>query len=137
MSLVTQIQTAFQGIQLILVFITVLFSLRYNQIQDSINKRIPKEINRKDEREKIKKELKQKFWIYCLPLLIINGFAFYLFLPLFCEIIKGINNFKVDYIWNFDFSIACFLFITLMIGGFFVWTIILSIKLILHIYSKK
>lgn len=118
------IQIAFQATQLILVFVTILFGLYYPQIQKAILQSIPKG-NRIKERMELRNKLVQIIKEKCVPLLLINGIASYLFLPLFIQVVSE-SNLKL---WNFDFARTSYVFIALLIFVFFIWTIYLSINL--------
>lgn len=123
-----EIQIAFQATQLILVFVTVLFSLRYPQIQKDIKTIIPTG-NRVKEKNNLRTKFYQSIKVKCIPLLLINGIASYLFFPLFVQVLA---TSKID-LWNFDFARTSFMFIALLIFVFFLWSVYLTLKLYLHI----
>lgn len=118
-----EIQTAFQATSLILVFVTVLFGLRYPQIQRDIGKETPVG-------EKAKARLREDLWksllVNCTPLLVINGAASYLFSPLLVRVVRG-SRFEV---WSFDFSRTSFVFIALLVLVFFLWSCYLAAQLV-------
>lgn len=113
--------TAFQATQLILVFVTVVFLLRYPQIQEDIHSKTPPGDG---EKKSLKKELSQSIWEKCIPLLLINGVAFCLFIPLTWHVIESIIN--------IDFVRASFLFIVAMIFIILIW----SFKLTYELYKR-
>ena len=116
------IQIAFQATQLILVFVIVLFALRYPQIQHEIQKDIP---SGPKAQIRLRKKLQQSLLEKCVPLLLINGFLVYLFSPLFVRVILE-SDFEL---WNFDFARTSFVFIALLIFLFFGWSIWLTYQL--------
>lgn len=129
-SINSQIQIAFQATQLILVFITVLFGLRYDQIQKGIKEHIP---DGKSAKKSLEDKLVKNFLINCLPLIIIIGTAFYLFFPLFCKIIITSHL----ELWNFDLGRTSFALIEVYIFLFLVWSCILTFKLLKRIWLLK
>jgi len=123
---------SFSATSVLLVFIIMLFSLRYPQIMQDINKEVPrKEKTKECEREKIR--LMNSFIINCLPQIILLGITNYLFLPLTIHIIK---NSRFNF-WNFDFIITIFLFVVGWIWIFFIWSIILGLRVILKTLHIK
>lgn len=134
MSLDLDIQNAFSGMQLILIFVTILFGIRYQQIQNELE-RDYSEINKLDKLKTIDSELKQKLITHCLPLVIINGFVIFLFYKIFKQILVESGY----YFWNYNFIQSSFFFVTIMIIIFFIWSIILSLKMFKHreIISKR
>lgn len=130
MTLDYDIQTAFSGIQLILVFVTVLFGIFYSPITNAINKKI-KNVMDSTKLKSIEKELTHILISNCFILILLNGFASYLFSPLFLQLIKESSIF----FWTYNFTQGCFFFITLIIYGFFLWSIKLTIELSIRIYK--
>jgi hypothetical protein len=125
-SLVQEIQSAFQAISLILVFVTVLFGLRYGRINENLAETIPAgQIAQK----RLKRKLKESLLINCVPLLVINGGASYLFLPLFLRVIQEMQ-FKP---WDFSFSYCSFISIVLLIFAAFIWSVLLTGKMVKRI----
>ena len=114
-------------IALLLVFTTVLFDIRYSQIQADLHKSAP---SGKKAIQRFRDELIQSLLWKSLPLFAINAVVFCLFLPLLREVLATTElNF-----WKFDFVLSAFVFITLAEFAFVVWAGYLSIKLVLRIW---
>lgn len=112
---------AFQASSIILVFVTILFGIRYPIIIKEItDEDIPNgELAKKRE----KKRIKHSFLINCLPLNFVLLWCSYLFIPIFIKILKltHINLF------NFDFLPTSFVFVAIWIWILTLWSICLSI----------
>jgi len=117
-----EIKTAFEATSLILVFVTVFFTLRYPQLQSDIREEIPAGGKA---RSRHREKLRQSLLINCVPLLLINGGASYLFLPLFVRVL-GESRFEL---WNLDFSRTSFVFVALLVFVFFLWSGYLAVQL--------
>jgi len=117
-----EINTAFQATSLLLVFISVLFGLRYRQIKEDIAApiHIPP--------EKLK-DLHIRLWrsllINCLPIVVISGFIVYLFLPLFIKVCSK-SRFAP---WSFDLARTSFVFVAVLVFLFFLWSVYLAVRL--------
>jgi flagellar biosynthesis protein FlhB len=122
---VESIIDSFSAISVLLVFIIMLFTLRYPKIIADINKEIPRKEKIK-EREREKRRLKSSFIINCMPQTVLLGITAYLFLPLSIYIIKN-SQFSF---WNFDFLITIFIFISGWIWSFFIWSLVLGLKIL-------
>jgi len=117
------IKDSFDAIEIILVFIFVLFDIRYPKIVKDINADIPiaeRIIARKQHHEK----LIHSFLINSLPLIFINGFILYLLLPL---VVQVFLTSKLD-LWNFDFLRTSLILVFIFIFIFFTWSLYLGIK---------
>ena len=125
-----EIRAAFEATSLILVFVTVLFGLRYPQIQRDIRAEIPVG-------DKAKGRHREKLWqsllVNCIPLLLINGAASYLFLPLFARVLQESHL----ELWNFDFSRTSFVFIALVVFVFFLWSSYLAVQLVRRMIKSR
>ena len=117
-------------ISLILVFVTVLFGIRYPQVQADIKEEIPAGQKAKD---RLRARLSKRLYIDMAPMLLITFFSSYLFLPLMIRIFNA-YEFKL---WDFDIVITAFVFITICIWFFFGWALLLSLKLMLRINKCK
>lgn len=128
-----EIEIAFQATQLILVFLTVFFSLKYPQIKKILAKKDPGD-KKLIARNALVNELIEKF-IINIPLLLISIVLIWLFLPLF---IKVLLNSRIE-IWNFDFARSSFVLISMLIFLFAFWSIKLILELLFqaHKISKK
>jgi len=122
---------AMQATSVILVFVTLLFGLKYSIIKADIEKEVPGagEIAKKNEKQR----LKSSFIVNCLPQLILFGVSSYIFLPL---TVKIIQSSKFD-LWNFDVLSTAFVSVVLWVWALFLWSLWLSVKLLLKINSIK
>jgi hypothetical protein len=127
------IKDSFDVISLILVFVFVLFDLRYPQIMEELKKELPPK-DRKLERDKQKEKLKQVLLVSNAPLIVIYGFLFYLFLPL---LFRVRSESRIS-LWQFDFVRTAFVFIVALIFGFLIWSIKLAVQMVIKIlkYNK-
>lgn len=125
-----EIQTAFEAISLVLVFIAVLFDLRYEKIQRDIDADIPPG---PDGRERLRKRLWHSLLANCGPLLLINGAASYLFSPLFVRVLR---ESRLDW-FHFEFSYTSFVLISLVVFLFFLWSGFLAVQLIIRIVRTR
>ena len=117
MTTAQQIKDAFDAISLILVFVTVIFGVKYPAIWRDIKSEPPppaQQIARKQYRANLRKRLLTD----CVPLVIVTGAAWFLFLPLFVHV-AGDEPFHP---WNRDVTDNAFLFVAGMTGIFFVWS---------------
>ena len=121
-----KILAASELISLILVFTTILFDIRYPQIQEDLRKEAP---TGPIALKRFKSELMQSLLWKSLPLFFVNAFVFYMFLPSLHEILitTRLN------LWRFDFIVTAFTFIALAELLLAVWAAYLSIKLIQRI----
>lgn len=115
---------SFSAISVMLVFVVMLFSLRYPIIIKDMDMEIP-EIEKTKKRERERKRLKHSLVVNCVPQIAAFGIIAYLFLPLTINII---NNTRLC-IWNFDFIITVFMFVVVSIWFFFIWSFILGLKI--------
>lgn len=135
MDLKSIIIDSFSATSVLLVFVIMLFSLRYPKIIEDIDKEIPRE-EKTRECEREKRRLMHSFIINCIPQTLLLGITIYLFLPLTIYIIKN-SQFSF---WNFDFNITMFIFVVGWIWIFFIWSFILGLRVLLkalHINVKS
>lgn len=124
----SDIENILQATSLILVFISIFFTMFFPQIQKDINIKVPKkEIAREDHR----KYLLRSIAVKCIPLLLITGTASWLFSSLFFQAIDGTH---IE-LWNFDFTRSAVVFIATMIFLFFGWSVLLTIQIAYRIYE--
>jgi hypothetical protein len=117
-----EITTAFQATSLILVFVTVLFGIRYERIRTDIRKPVPPgPEDRRDHRRWLFRSLVAN----CGPLLLVNGLSCWLFAPLLLRVLKQ-SRFAV---WDFDFARTSFVLISLFVAVFFAWSCVLTIQM--------
>jgi hypothetical protein len=108
---------------IILVFITLFFSIIYPQIQTELKRVF---IGGKIKEDEFKSEIKNTIFSKCVPLLLISLATFCLFIPL----LKRIFTESLSNLWNLDFAVTSFVFITGLIFIFFIWSVGLTIQLI-------
>ena len=126
-----QILNAIQATSVILVFVTLFFSMKYPEIMKSINKNHP--VAGEVAMKNAKDELKSSFFVNCLPQIVVNTIFGYLFLPISIKVIQN----SVFKIWNFDFLPTAFIFIVVWIWVLLIWNIYISIKLLQKICKYK
>lgn len=131
-ALTAQIKDSFEVISLILVFVFVLFDIRYPQITRLLQKDAPP-VERKIERGQFKKELKEGLIRYGLPLVGSNAVMLVLFLPLLTQVLQ---NSRLEW-WNFDFVRTAFVVVYALIVFFFAWSLYLSVLLIQKLRAAR
>ena len=126
------IKDSFNVISLLLVFVFVLFDIRYPQIIKELEKDIPDkdlELERKNHRKKLMNRLLYQN----LPLIIVNGILLYLFLPLLITVLLN-SRFQI---WHFDFVRTAFVIVIMLIAAFFFWSIYLAYLLLKRIVASS
>ncbi len=126
-----EIQAAFEAISLLLVFVAVLFSTRYPQISE--DRQLAPTENGADARRRLRDRLRRSLLVNCLPLVLINGAVFYLFLPLAVRIVRE----SVFDPWGFDFPRTSFLVIAGLVLFFLAWSAYLAVQLGTRIRKYK
>jgi hypothetical protein len=117
-----EIRYAFDATSLLLVFVAVLFGTRYPQITEDLQLRpIGGGAHAK---QKLRDHLARSLFVNCLPLAVVNGVVFYLFLPLVARIV-GESRFDP---WGFDFARTAFLVVAGLVLVFFVWSVFLAVR---------
>jgi len=117
------IRAAFEATSLLLVFVAVLFGVRYPQITKDLEEE-PKEESA-EAKGTLRHQLCTSLLANCLPLVVIDGAVFYLFLPLAVRIVRE-SRFDA---WGFDFARTTFLVIAGLVLLFFVWSVYLAVQL--------
>jgi hypothetical protein len=130
MEIKESILEAFQATSLILVFLSMLFTINYPKIIKDLNLEIR---NGERAKKKQKDKLIKNFLIHCVPTFLLSLSSLYLFSPLTLKIIKNIE-FKL---WNFSFLPMSFLFIVIWVCFIFIWITILTYKMLNKIKSIK
>jgi hypothetical protein len=126
------ISRSFDVVSLVLVFVFVLFDIRYPQITQTIKKEIPDKAREKDRRfyrDELQKCLLQKN----LPLVLIYGVLTYLLLPLLVGIFA---QSRID-LWNFDLLRTGYLVVFLFVLAFFLWSVWLGVRLVVRINASR
>jgi hypothetical protein len=122
--LAQNVKASFEAVSLIVVFVFVLFDIRYPQIVRDIDSEIPDPARTK-ERKNHRRLLLNSILRNSLPLVVVNGVLLYLLSPLVVEILRS-STFQV---WNFDFLRTCFVVVCGFVAVFFVWSVALTIRL--------
>ncbi len=105
----TEIQTTFEAISLLLVFVTILFDVRYKPIQDDLRKDIPQGPKAK---MILKKDLLQSLLINCGILVVVNGAIAFLLAPLYFKVIR---ESRLD-LFGFDFMRTAYFIVVSLIS---------------------
>lgn len=128
MSLNYEIGMAFSATQIILVFLSVLFGIRYQQITDLLSED-PFET---DKLESLESKLDKYLIEICGVMLVINIAISLLFSPLLIQVFIGaLNNITTNL--TFNFTQTSYFVITLMIYGLTLWSGILTKR----VYIRK
>lgn len=115
----------FQATSLLIVFITVLFGLKYQVIIEDIKKEIP---NGESAKKREKNRLTKSFFMNILTQIILLGSTSYIFLPIAVRIMVA-SEFRINF-WNFDFLQTAYVMISIWLWVFFVWILWLAYKMI-------
>lgn len=115
---------AFQAVSLIIVFVTVMFGIRYPTIIENLKMEIP---SPPLARRRTKLKVLHSLLINCVLQLLLIGGSLYLCLPLTIRIIKE-YSFKL---WNFEFLPTSFILVFVWISFIFCWCLILTIEMII------
>lgn len=128
----TDIKTAFDALGLILVFVTVLFGLRYGPLARDLDTTTPpREVEH--QRMRYRRMLWRSLSTNCLPLVVVNSAAVLILLPVLVEIVHhGDWSLSIDALAQ-----NTFLFIFGMISVFFGWSLYLTYRLLKKIYVTR
>lgn len=122
-ALSSKLADTFDAISILLVFVTVLFGLRYPQIQAQLN--VPSPAGPVAKRNLIE-QLWTSLLVNCFPLLVVNGAVAYLTAPLMYAILKTSDIHFLD----FDFLRSAFFVIALLLYWFFGWALWLTNRMV-------
>lgn len=117
------LESSFDGISLLLVFVTVLFSLRYPEMIDILEERIEK--GKPKNLEKQIQTIQKGILVKWLPVVCLTFIVAYSSAPLAIEVIKSS---RIELL-NFDFVRTSFILIWYVNIGFFVGSIVLLLRL--------
>jgi len=125
------LESSFDGISVLLVFVTVLFSLRYPEIisilEEPIEKGKPKNL------QKQKREIKKGLFVKWLPVVCLTSIVVYSSCPLAIEVIMSS---QIDLL-DFDFVRTSFVLIWYVNIGFLISSVTLLAKLIQKVFKIK
>lgn len=124
-----QILQSFDVISLILVFAFVLFDVRYQKIEENLS-RVPPPPSLKNEFAAYKRATRISLLLNALPLVAVYGVVLFLFAPLASQVLVVYR----PSLWDFDFIQTAFLFVILLIACFFVWSLVLGIRLLARLW---
>ncbi len=130
--LTSQIKDSFEIISLILVFLFVLFDLKYPKIQEVLQLEKPPPVRIQDLRH-FQKKHRQVIWRDVFPLFLGYFFLVYLFLPLFISVLSQTHL----VFWHFDFLITAFIVVVLILICFLGWITIMLICLSIRLQNSK
>lgn len=122
---------SFDAISILLVFVTVLFSIRYPEIKIVLDE--PLQIDKPKALERQKKKLKSELLIKWIPVVALNCIVVYSMTPL---ALKTISQSTLS-IFNFDFIRTSFILIWYFNIAFFLSSIIILVKLFSKILECK
>lgn len=128
MTLDSEIQIAFSATQIILVFLSVLFGIRYQQI----NNLLSEDHFDIDNLKSLEKRLHHNLIYICGVMLIINIIISLIFLPIFIQVVISALSYITTKI-TYNFTQTSYFIITLMIFGLTYWSYLLTKK----VYYRK
>lgn len=121
----------FQAISIILVFVTVFFSVKYPIIVEIIREDVPK--RKPIDYQKFINRIKQSFVVDCLPLLFLVSVSFYILLPLAVKIIRS----GEILFWSYEVLTMAYLAITMWVFLLLLWVLNLTYKLITKFIQSR
>jgi hypothetical protein len=130
--LTDQIKANFDALALILVFVTVLFGIKYTEIVKDINKDVP-DPARANERKEHHSRLCVSLRKNCIPILATTGVSWILLLPLFIHIVSS----QTIHPWDQTITVNAYLFVATMTGVFFFWSVWLTGNIAKRIYESR
>jgi len=123
--LAQSVEVAFNGMSLLLVFITVLFGIRYPTAIEFLNSP-----DGDPEKAYETRRRREKLGLFLIgqwtPLVVLSGIASYLLAPLATAIVAT-SRFSV---WNFDIALTTYVFITMLLLMSFIWATALGLGLL-------
>lgn len=124
--MITEIENVLNATSLLLVFISVLFGIRYPLANKEITNQKDLAPERRIQRAQELQRLRKFLMTGWLPVPLLIGLITYIHLPLYVQVLSG----SQFHIWNFSFlPTAYFLMVSLMIGAS-LWTLGLTGKLL-------
>lgn len=113
----------FQAVGIIVVFVTLLFDMKYPVITRALERECPEGTKAK---LRFKKELRIHIMTDCLPVLFLTLVSFYILLPVAVEVfVRGEIR-----IWSHDVLPLAYVAITFWVFGIFVWAVLLTGSLV-------
>lgn len=132
MDLRQEILDGFQAASLLLVFVVMLFTLRYPTIITAIEKELP-DVAKVAERQRVARELRGVLWAQCVPPAVVSFAAVCLMTPLAIRAVTA----SAFWSWTSGFLEKTYVFITILNWAVFVWTVILGVRLACRVRSVQ
>jgi hypothetical protein len=127
-----EIKDSFDALTLILVFVTVLFGIKYPNIWKDIRSQAPPDVQ-PIARKNYRVALQHRLLTDSIPLVTVTGCAWFLFLPLFIHVAAD----EPFHPWSTDVTQNAFLFIAGLTGVFFVWSGGLAATLLMKVIRSR
>lgn len=121
---------AFQATSIILVFVTLLFSIKYPTLVSILQMEEPAGSKAKS---RLKKTLITHFVTDAIPLLFLSIISFYMLLPLAINVICS----DLLTLWSSDILPLAYIAITIWVMMLLIWIIILTYRLLVKIHQIK
>jgi hypothetical protein len=132
MDLRQEILDGFQAASLLLVFVVMLFTLRYPTIISALNRELPNRA-KPAERQSVRQEYRSILVIQCLPLLVTSGIVTYLMVPLAARTVVATDL----RLWKSGFLEQGYVLVTAWNAVFFVWAVVLSVQVIRIVWRLR
>ena len=127
-----QIHGSFDAISLILVFVSVVFGIKYPAIWGDLRSTAPPAAQPMA-RTTYRRRLLRRLLADALPLVVLTACAWLLFLPLFVHVAAA----EPFHAWNRDVTDNAFLLIAGLTGIFFIWSLGLSLGLVAKMLGSR
>jgi hypothetical protein len=118
-------ETIFQSfdiVSLLLIFVFVLFDVKYPRIMEQLRKS-PPPLELEKAHVAFRRDVWSSLFVNVLPLAMIDGVLIYLLLPISVQVLKV---YQPD-VWRFNFIQTAFLLVMVLIGGLFGWAFYLGV----------
>jgi hypothetical protein len=132
MDLRQEILDGFQAASLLLVFVVMLFTVRYPTIISALNRELPNRA-KPAERQSVRQEYRSILVIQCLPLLVTSGIVTYLMVLLAARTVVA-SDFRL---WTSGFLEQGYVLVTAWNAVFFVWAVVLSVQVIRIVWRLR
>jgi len=119
----SRVGDVFDSISVLLVFVSVLFGVRYPEIQKELDGNPPAAGGGTTQKE-YQKGILTTFLIRCIPVLVLSGVIAFIFTPLTLDVLRSTD---VD-LGDFDPILTAFVVICLLLWSLFIWAIVLAIR---------
>jgi hypothetical protein len=124
MSIREQAEGVFLALSILLVFVSLLFTLRYPEITQDL---IPEDLGEKQrEKRRRVRELKTRLVSHLLPVVVGSVTLVWLLAPLTIDIL---GESQLD-LWGFDVVLSAVVLVELWVLGLAIWSSILTIRMI-------